>query len=116
MDGKKAAEAFRQIGAGFIALADSLDTVPADIKKEAPPEKTAAPDTEKVKKEAPARAESKTSFEDVRGALASKAGNGYKAEVKDILKKHGLKCLSEIQEHSELFDEILKEAEALGNG
>lgn len=119
MDGKKIAEALRQIGAGFNSLADLMEVETKDAPPAAAPKaQPAAPAPEK-KPEAPAAKkapETNITFEDIRGKLAGKAAAGYKADVKDILKKHSLTCLSDIEKHPELFTEILAEAEAIGNG
>ena len=53
-------------------------------------------------------------LEDVRGVLAEKSSNGYTAEVRALLQKHGADRLSEID--PDKYDALLSEAEVLGNG
>ena len=62
-----------------------------------------------VKKEVPV-----ISLEKVRGVLASKSQEGYGAEVKALITKFGASRLSEIKQED--YAEVLKEAEAIGNG
>ena len=50
-------------------------------------------------------------YEDVRAVLAEKARTGYRAEVKALLTKHGVKQLSEITDPAE-YAVLMKEAEA----
>ena len=52
-------------------------------------------------------------LEEVRGVLANKARNGFRAEVKALLTAHGAKQLSDITDPAEL-GALKKEAEALG--
>lgn len=52
-------------------------------------------------------------FEDVRAALAEKSRAGYTAEVKALLKSHGADRLSQVE--PEFYEELLKEAEVIGN-
>ena len=54
---------------------------------------------------------SSPTYEQVRAILAEKARTGYRAEVKSLLTKHGVKQLSEITAPEE-YAELLKEAEA----
>ncbi len=108
------ADAFRKLSEAAAEIAEALSTTD---KKSESAETTATevattPASKPVKTEAPA---SDISFEDVRTALAGKAGKGYRAEVKEILSKHSASCLSDLESHPEDFAEILKEAEAIGN-
>lgn len=108
-------KAIRKIGADFNELAGLLDR--EDLNKEEEPVEVKAPTPETPAAPAPAPVKNEEiKFETVRGALASKAGAGYRAEVKAILKEHDLSCLSDIEKHPDLFAGILKEAEAIGNG
>ena len=50
-------------------------------------------------------------YEQVRAVLAEKARTGYRAEVKSLLTKHGVKQLSEITDPAE-YAVLMKEAEA----
>ena len=76
-------------------LADELDTGKTGNDREAP-------------------VKPKVTLEEVRGVLAEKAGLGFTAEVKELLKKHGGKRLSEIAETD--YAGLKTDAEVLGNG
>ena len=52
-------------------------------------------------------------LEQVRGVLAGKSRDGYTAEVRAIITRHGANRLSEIK--PEDYAAVLKEAEELGN-
>ena len=52
-------------------------------------------------------------LEQVRGVLAEKARNGFRAEVKALLTAHGAKQLSDITDPAEL-GALMKEAEKFG--
>jgi len=110
IDFKALTAGFRKISEGFAILADFTDnlgnTADAVSAPIAEPDKPALPAKEPEKH---------ISFEDVRGALAGKAAKGYKSEVKAILKKYGATCLSGLEAHSELFADILADAEGIGN-
>ncbi|MDR1422672.1 MAG: rRNA biogenesis protein rrp5 [Coriobacteriales bacterium] len=54
------------------------------------------------------------SLEEVRGVLAEKSRDGYTAEVRELLLKHGAGKLSEI--NPERYEALLADAEVLGNG
>ena len=62
-----------------------------------------------VKKEVPV-----ISLDKVRGVLATKSQEGYGTEVKALITKYGASRLSEIKQED--YAEVLKEAEAIGNG
>lgn len=53
------------------------------------------------------------SLEDVRAVLAQKATAGFKAEVKALLGKFNAEKLSDIR--PEDYEELMKEAEGIGN-
>ncbi len=53
-------------------------------------------------------------YEDVRAVLAEKARTGYRAEVKSLLTKHGVKQLSEITDPAE-YAVLMKESEEIGD-
>ena len=59
------------------------------------------------------KAEKIVSLEDVRKILAGKSQQGFRAEVKNIISKFGADKLSDIDPCK--HEEILKEAEELGN-
>ena len=54
-------------------------------------------------------------YEEARAVLAEKSRTGFRAEVKAILTKHGVKQLSEVTDPKVLAD-MVSEAEAIGNG
>ncbi len=56
----------------------------------------------------------KITLVDVRKILAEKSRNGYREEVKALITKYGANVLSEISE--EHYPDLLKDAEAIGNG
>lgn len=112
----------------MIAAAKNLATAANELKKsiaddekkavkKAPSKKTkeakeAAPSiTEEVK---PEQAVKKYTFQEVRGIMASLAGNGKKAEAKAILDKFGVNRLSEVKEED--FPSLVSEAEEILNG
>ena len=53
------------------------------------------------------------SLAEVRTVLAEKSRAGFKAEVKELLKKHGADKMSDIPTSE--YEALLKEAELLGN-
>lgn len=52
-------------------------------------------------------------LEDVRAVLAEKSRSGFTKEIKEILGKHGVEKLSEVD--SKEYRQLLKEVEVLGN-
>ena len=65
--------------------------------------------------EEPALPEPQTrSFEEVRGLLAAKSREGFRAEVKALLGKYGCDKLSDVQ--PEDYTALYEEAEGIGNG
>ena len=73
-----------------------------DLPKEATLEKVEPPKKKEVTLEA------------VRALLAEKSQDGFTSGVRDIIQKYGGSKLSEID--PEHFENMLKDAEALGNG
>ena len=63
--------------------------------------------------ESPGTQVEKITMEEVRAVLAQKAASGLSDEVKALLDKHGAKKLSDI--NPEDYDQLIKEAEAIGN-
>ena len=97
-------------------LADSLQGV-ADIlaefkKEEVIEQKPLAQIPKKVEKPKNEKAKEYT-LEDVRGVLAKKSQNGLTSEVKSLITKYGGNKLSDIDPCR--YEEIIKEAEVLGN-
>ena len=110
-DTEAIAEALRKIGEGFTQIADALAGANSTAATTTT-ERTAPADS---RSETTAPAESIT-FEEWRGLLASKAAQGHRLAVKELLKSHNATCLSELESHPELFPIIKKEAEMMGNG
>ena len=78
---------------------------------ETPTEPEPVKQTEPVKTEA--EAPKTATMEEVRGLLAEKSRNGFRAEVKALLTAHGVEKLSEITDPVEL-GKLLGEAEQIG--
>lgn len=119
-DNATLADAFRKLSSAAAEIAETLDsTAKKSGPAETPASETAAESSaETTTESATANAgtpKSNISFEDIRTILASKAGEGYRAEVKEILSRHNASCLSDLEPHPEDFPAILKEAEAIGN-
>lgn len=91
------------------SLAD-LFSAPEEHTEKQTIKKTAAKKEEKPK-ETP-KQEKILSLTDVRAVLAEKSRNGYTAEVKALLNKHGADKLSEIDPAEYLA--LLADAEAIG--
>ena len=96
-----------RLSADFGVLADQLEST---MTKE--PDRPAVEVAPEPEKKAP---EKLPSFEDARAVLAEKSRTGFRAEVKAILTKHGVKQLSEVTDLNVLA-EMVREAEAIGVG
>lgn len=68
---------------------------------------------EELKPESKQKKEKTLSLEDVRAVCAEKSREGFTAEVKEILTKHGAGKLSEVDPIE--YKALLAEVEALGN-
>lgn len=104
----------RKISEGFALVADAI----ADT--EVAKEKSAPPKTEPKAKAAPTQPKAEKTaeeipFQKVRGTLSSKAAQGHGPEVKALLHKYNVSCLTELEGHPELFAAIIKEAEVIGD-
>ena len=53
-------------------------------------------------------------FEDVRAILADKSREGFTAQIRDLLQKHGAKKLSEVDPSH--YKALIKDVEGLSNG
>lgn len=95
------------------AVADDLQTIadcmasdepaPAEpVKQEASAEKAPDPEPEKAIR-----------LEDVRAVLAAKSRDGYGAQVRELIRKHGGSKLSDINPTE--YAAMLKEAEVFGH-
>jgi len=92
----------RKLADSVQAIANAMaDTVPADNARSEPPTPAAKP---KVKEKA-------VTLEQVRAVLADKSHDGFTAEVRALLEKHGAKKLSEIDPAN--YDVLLADAEEL---
>ncbi len=114
------ADAFRKLSTAAAEIAEALESPPKKEDAAEAPVKDPAKQKDATPAAAPAKAETAApasiiKFEDVRTVLAAKAGEGFRAEVKEILSKHNASCLSELESRPEDFSAILKEAEAIGN-
>lgn len=82
---------------------------------------TPAPNTFETGKPTPAPAVPAPSYEEVRERLTEKSRDGYKAEVKALLTRHGLERLGDVkntatpEETETLLRNLYQEAEAIGN-
>lgn len=83
---------------------------PESVVEEVTPEPEPTPSQEEVppEPEPPVKA---ITFEELRGAMATKSQKGKKAEVKALLTKYGVEKLSEIPVES--YSEVMAEVEAL---
>ena len=104
----------RKISEGFAQVADAIAGTDVEAEKSAPPKTepkaNAAPEQPKAEK-----AIEEIPFQKVRGTLSGKAAQGHGPEVKALLHKYSLNCLTELEGHPELFAAIMKEAEVIGN-
>jgi len=93
------------------ALANSVQAV-ADAMANSDPAEAVQPETAAV---APApetkSSEKRVTLEQIRAVLAEKSHDGFTAEVRGLLEKHGAKKLSEIDPSE--FSTLFAEAEAL---
>ena len=64
---------------------------------------------------APEDAPKSVTFDELRGFLAEKARNGYRAEVKAMLAKYGVERLSEVDD-PDTWAVMMLEAEEIGHG
>ena len=80
-------------GAFSVDTEPEADAVPAPVAKE--PEPVLA-------------------FEDVRAILADKSREGFTAQIRDLLQKHGAKKLSEVDPAH--YKALIKDVEGLSNG
>lgn len=93
-----------EIAVHLRAIADLLDT--DSMTEQQVPTKAEAPVSEPSEKK-------QITYEDVRGTLSELSGGGHRAEVKAILKKHGVTKLSEISPSD--FETVLAEAAEVKN-
>lgn len=99
----------RKCGEILIGVSETLTELFSSAEKEQPKTKD-GPKTEAKQKEP----EKALALEDVRAVLAEKSRDGYTADVKALLLKHGADRLSGIDPAE--YPALVKEAEVLGNG
>lgn len=95
------------------ALADSLQAAADAFAEFKPTEIVEQPVVQIPEKAAKPKKAKVYTLEDVRGVLAEKSQNGFTAEVKALISKFGGTKLSDID--SGKYEEIIKNAEAIGN-
>ena len=91
------------------SLADSLQAVTDAMIEYGTPTDAAQ---EPVETENPAK--TTVTLEQVRAVLAEKSHDGFTAEIRALLQKHGADKLSLIDPSE--YESLMKDAEALGNG
>lgn len=94
------------------AVADDLQTIADAMASDEP----AAEPTEESMQEVPAEKpepEKAIRLEDVRAVLAAKSRDGYGAQVRELIAKHGGSKLSDIVPSE--YGAVLKEAEVFGH-
>lgn len=96
------------------AVADDLQTIADAMASDEPP--AAEETTETPVQEEPAEKpepEKAIRLEDVRAVLAAKSRDGYGAQVRELIARHGGSKLSDISQSE--YGAMLKEAEVFGN-
>lgn len=107
-------ELMLQIAANMTALAESIIALAGEEVEVKPAEKVeekAEPKSE-AKAEKAAEPEKKYTMEDVRKVLAAKSGEGFTAEVRALLEKHGGAKLSKVPESE--YAAIMEEVKEIG--
>lgn len=89
------------------AVADDLQTIADAMASDEPVEEVTEAPAEKKEPEETIR------LEDVRAVLASKSHDGYGAQVRELIAKHGGTKLSDIDPAE--YGALLKEAEVFGH-
>ncbi len=95
--------------ANLRSLADSLQVVANAMSEN---KQSADESQETVEIENPAK--TTVTLEQVRAVLAEKSHDGFTAEIRTLLQKHGADKLSLIDPSE--YESLLKDAEVLGNG
>lgn len=91
------------------SLADSIEAVANAMMEHGHP---ANESQEAVETENPEK--TTVTLEQVRAVLAEKSHDGFTAEIRNLLQKHGADKLSLINPAE--YESLIKDAEALGNG
>ena len=116
----KILEEMIRCGEGMIAAAKALQkSFPATSEEQKPAEDSARATAGPAAKEAAAgevKAEPVKTYsrEDVRCVLSARSAEGFSKEVKAILGKYGADRLSALK--PEHYEDVIKEAEGIGNG
>ena len=92
------------------SLANSVEAVAKAIEQPKNADAEATKPAESKKE----NAEPQITLEQVRAVLAEKSNEGYTAQVRELLKKHGADRLSAIDPSE--YVSLLADAEVLGNG
>ena len=106
----------KKCGEALIGISEGVADIFSGSEEEKPPEKKAAPKkkvADEPKTEPQPKEEQPLTLEDVRAVCADKSRQGFTAEVKAILTKHGADKLSEVDPAE--YKALLAEVEALGN-
>lgn len=110
-------ERLMNISTEAIALADAVKAATDNKGQKNDPEKF-PPFPECIEESTKAAPETSTpacSKEDVRKVLAELATSGHRAEVKQMLKKHGANCLSDLDAKPDEFAALMAEAKEFSN-
>jgi hypothetical protein len=94
------------------AVADDLQTIADAMASDEPTAPTEPAETPIPEKPEP-EPEKAIRLEDVRAVLAAKSRDGYGAQVRDLIKKHGGTKLSDIDPSE--YGAMLQEAEVFGH-
>lgn len=92
------------------SLAESLEVVTGMFEDT----ESSAKETKKLTESKVGNPEPQITLEQVRAVLAEKSNEGYTAQVRELLKKHGADRLSSIDPLE--YASLLADAEVLGNG
>lgn len=106
---QKCGETLIGISEGLADMFSGAEEEKASAKKATPKKKAA----EEPKSEPQSEEEKSLTLEDVRAVCADKCRQGFTAEVKAILTKHGADKLSEVNPAE--YEALLAEVEVLGN-
>jgi hypothetical protein len=104
----------KKCGEALIGISEGLTDMFSGTEEEKPPAKKAAPKKKAAEEpKTEPQDEKPLTLEDVRAVCADKSRNGFTAEVKAILTKHGADKLSEVDPAE--YKALLVEVEVLGN-
>lgn len=128
-------DGLRKFSAEAAAMADALEgkdvlipagkaetaSAPVEIKADVEVSEVLTPVTENQKTEPedtePEDTNEEPAYtkEDVRTLLAHKSSQGFRKEVRELLKQFGAHKLSDLDDKTNLYAEIMKAAEGIGN-